>query len=185
MSFFENYFTKSTIKNIATLSMVKWYNKVEEARFDTFNVIVATFYEHYDNVLNFWLRNSLQKLVISLFSCCFISGNQELIKQLSDDDQRQSYRNFLYYWWVRQVFECWTDKNLYLSSHNSNGKHRRNRKERLSESEIMTMLVCYHFDTYCNLKEYYQNCISDWYKHKFPVDVSYSCFVEIMSRCIL
>ena len=97
MSFFENYFTKSTIKNTATLSMVKWYNKVEEAGFDTFNVIVATFYEHYDNVLNFWLRNSLQKLVISLFFCCFISGNQELIKQLSDDYQRQSYRNFLYY----------------------------------------------------------------------------------------
>ena len=36
-------------------------------------------------------------------------------------------------------------KNLRLPSHNSDGKRYRNRKGRLSESEIMTILVCYHF----------------------------------------
>ena len=46
-------------------------------------------------------------------------------------------------------------KNLRLPSHNSDGKRYRNRKGRLSESEIMTILVCYHFGTYCNFKEYY------------------------------
>ena len=30
--------------------MAKWYNKVEEAWFDSFNVIAATFYEHYDDI---------------------------------------------------------------------------------------------------------------------------------------
>ena len=34
-------------------------------------------------------------------------------------------------------------KNLCLPSYNSNGKRFRNRKGRLSESEIMTILVCY------------------------------------------
>ena len=34
--------------------MAKWYNKVEEAGVDSFNVIAATFYEHYDDILNFY-----------------------------------------------------------------------------------------------------------------------------------
>ena len=34
--------------------MAKWYNKVEEAKFHSFNVIAATFYEHYDDILNFY-----------------------------------------------------------------------------------------------------------------------------------
>ena len=38
-------FSKNTIKDAARLSMSKWYNKVEEAGFHSFNVIAATFYE--------------------------------------------------------------------------------------------------------------------------------------------
>mgnify|MGYP001653546312 FL=1 len=47
-------FAKNTIKNAARLSMAKWYYKVEEAGFDSFNIIAATFYEHYDDILNFY-----------------------------------------------------------------------------------------------------------------------------------
>ena len=47
-------FAKNTIKDAARLSMAKWYNKVEEAGFHSFNVIAATFYEHYDDILNFY-----------------------------------------------------------------------------------------------------------------------------------
>lgn len=36
------------------LSMARWHNKVEEAGFHSFNVIAATFYEHYDEILNFY-----------------------------------------------------------------------------------------------------------------------------------
>ena len=39
-------------------------------------------------------------------------------------------------------------KNLSLPAHNGNGKRYRNRKGKLSESEIMTILICYHFGTY-------------------------------------
>ena len=47
-------FAKNTIKDAARLSMARWYNKVEEAGFHSFNVIAATFYEHYDDILNFY-----------------------------------------------------------------------------------------------------------------------------------
>ena len=76
-------------------------------------------------------------------------------------------------------------KNLCLPSYNSNGKRCRNRKGRLSESEIMTILVCYHFGTYRNFKEYYQNCIRGWLRHEFPAAVSYNRFVELMPRVFL
>ena len=49
---------KNTIKDAARLSMAKWYNKVEEAGFHAFNVIAATFYEHYDDILNFYNKRS-------------------------------------------------------------------------------------------------------------------------------
>ena len=51
-------FAKNTIKDAARLSMARWYNKVEEAGFHSFNVIAATFYEHYDEILNFYNNRS-------------------------------------------------------------------------------------------------------------------------------
>lgn len=47
-------FSKNTIKVAARLSMARWYNKVEEAGLHQFNVTAATFYEHYDEILNFY-----------------------------------------------------------------------------------------------------------------------------------
>ena len=51
-------FAKNTVKDAARLSMAKWYNKVEEAGFKSFNVIAATFYEHYEEILNFYNNRS-------------------------------------------------------------------------------------------------------------------------------
>ena len=73
-------------------------------------------------------------------------------------------------------------KNFCLPSYNSYGKHFRNRKGRLSESETTTILVCYHFGTYRNFKEYYQNCIHGRLRYDFPAAVSYNRFVELMPR---
>ena len=58
-------FSKNTIKDAARLSMAKWYNKVEEAGFHSFNVIAATFYEHYDEILNFYNNRSSNALAES------------------------------------------------------------------------------------------------------------------------
>lgn len=51
-------FSKNTIKDAARLSMAKWYNNVEKAGFHSFNVIAATFYEHYDDILNFYVNRA-------------------------------------------------------------------------------------------------------------------------------
>lgn len=51
-------FTKNTIKDAARLSMARWYDKVEKAGFRSFNVIAATFYEHYEDILNFYDNRS-------------------------------------------------------------------------------------------------------------------------------
>lgn len=51
-------FAKNTFKNVARVSLAKWYNQVEEAGFHSFNVIAATFYEHYEDILNFYNKRS-------------------------------------------------------------------------------------------------------------------------------
>lgn len=73
-------------------------------------------------------------------------------------------------------------KNCKLPSSTSSGKHFRNRKGKMSDSEIMTVMVCYHFGTYRNFKEYYINCILGALRREFPDAVSYNRFVELMPR---
>ena len=51
-------FSKNSIKDAARLAMARWYNQVEEAGFHSFNVIAATFYEHYEDILNFYVNRS-------------------------------------------------------------------------------------------------------------------------------
>ena len=51
-------FSKNTIKDAARLSLAKWYNQVNEADFKSFNTIAATVYEHYDEILNFFINRS-------------------------------------------------------------------------------------------------------------------------------
>ena len=58
-------FSRNTIKDAARLSMARWYNKVEEAGLHSFNVIAATFYEHYDEILNFYNNRSSNALAES------------------------------------------------------------------------------------------------------------------------
>lgn len=69
-------FSQNTVKDAARLSMAKWYNKVEEAGFNSFNVIAATFHEHYDEILNFYNNRSSNAMAesfnakIKLFRAC-------------------------------------------------------------------------------------------------------------------
>lgn len=51
-------FSKNTIKDAARLSMARWYNRVDTAGLKPFNIIAATFYEHYDEILNFYNNRS-------------------------------------------------------------------------------------------------------------------------------
>ena len=73
-------------------------------------------------------------------------------------------------------------KSLRLPSVGKDGIRHRNRAGRMSESEIMTVLVCYHFDTYRTFKDYYPNCIKGCLKDCFPNAVSYNRFIGLMPR---
>lgn len=75
-------------------------------------------------------------------------------------------------------------KNLSVSLPNG-GKKPRNRKGRMSESEIMTILVCFHFSSYKDFKHYYLCCVRGMLRSYFPCSVSYNRFVELMPRVFL
>jgi transposase len=51
-------FSKNSIKDAARLSLARWYNQVAESGFKSFNTIAATIYEHYDEILNFFINRS-------------------------------------------------------------------------------------------------------------------------------
>lgn len=72
-------------------------------------------------------------------------------------------------------------QNIQIGS-SPDGIRRRNRKGKLSESEIMTILVCYHFGTFANFKHYYIIFIRGALRREFPDAVSYNRFVELMPR---
>ena len=51
-------FNKRSTKDSARLNLARWYNRVAEAGFKSFNTIAATFYEHSDEILNFFDNRS-------------------------------------------------------------------------------------------------------------------------------
>lgn len=76
-------------------------------------------------------------------------------------------------------FESELKKNLLPVT---DGKQHRNRKASLSDSEIMTILLLFHFGTYRNFKHYYIYYIREHMKRDFPNAVSYNRFIELEQR---
>lgn len=62
---------------------------------------------------------------------------------------------------------------------------KRNRKFTMSESEIMTILILFHFGAFRNLKSFYVFYVQKHMQADFPVTVSYNRFVELQRKvCI-
>ena len=51
-------FNRHSTKDSARLNLARWYNRVAESGFKSFNTIAATFYEHSDEILNFFDNRS-------------------------------------------------------------------------------------------------------------------------------
>lgn len=51
-------FNKRSTKDCVRLNLARWYNRVAESGFKSFNTIAATFYEHSDEILNFYDNRS-------------------------------------------------------------------------------------------------------------------------------
>lgn len=60
--------------------------------------------------------------------------------------------------------------------------NRRRRPASMSDSEITTILLYFHFGTFRNFKHYYLFFIKGTLKSYFPTAVSYNRFVELESR---
>lgn len=60
-------------------------------------------------------------------------------------------------------------------------KHRR-RKGLMSDAEIMTILICFHFNTFRNFKHYYLFYVQKHMRHLIPDQLSYNRFVEVESK---
>lgn len=51
-------FNRRSTKDSARLNLARWYNRVADSGFKSFNTIAATFYEHSDEILNFYDNRS-------------------------------------------------------------------------------------------------------------------------------
>lgn len=61
-----------------------------------------------------------------------------------------------------------------------NPKRKRKKDCQMSLSEVMTILVMFHYSHYRTFKDFYLNCILLRHKREFPKTVSYNRFVELM-----
>ncbi|WP_329902957.1 IS982 family transposase [Porphyromonas pogonae] len=61
-------------------------------------------------------------------------------------------------------------------------KKRRNRKFRMSDAEIMTILILFHHSRYRDFKSFYLQYITQQCHSDFPSLVSYNRFVELQSK---
>jgi hypothetical protein len=64
-------------------------------------------------------------------------------------------------------------------------KKLRNRKFKLSDSEVITIMIMFHFMNYRDLKHFYINYVQKHLKSEFPETVSYNRFVELQRKAFL
>lgn len=64
----------------------------------------------------------------------------------------------------------------------TSGKRHRNRPGRMSDSEIMTILVLFHTSHFRDLKSFYLGYISQHMRREFPHVISYNRFVERQAK---
>ena len=62
------------------------------------------------------------------------------------------------------------------------GQPKRNRKASLSDSEIIAILILFHFGSFTNFKHYYNHYVKEHLSDCFPTLVSYNRFIELESR---
>ena len=64
-------------------------------------------------------------------------------------------------------------------------RKRRNRSSKLSNSEVITILVAFHLGQFKNIKHFYINYIQKHLTSEFPETVSYNRFVELQQQALL
>jgi len=62
---------------------------------------------------------------------------------------------------------------------------KRNRKSRMSDSEVIAIMVLFHLKGYRSLKHFYINHVKEHMRSDFPETVSYNRFVELQKKVVL
>lgn len=75
-----------------------------------------------------------------------------------------------------------TFEGVRLSPNSS--KKSRNKPCKLSDSEVITILIAFHLGGYRNLKHFYTNYVQKVLKSEFPQTVSYNRFVELQGKAL-
>ncbi|WP_434340610.1 IS982 family transposase [Motilimonas cestriensis] len=65
------------------------------------------------------------------------------------------------------------------------GDRKRNRKGRMSESEIMTIIIAFHMSHQRDFKNFYLGIIHRYHKNEFPTLLSYTRFLEVMPSVLV
>lgn len=68
---------------------------------------------------------------------------------------------------------------------NKDGKKLRNRKFKMSDSEVITILIMFHLMRYRDFKHFYINHVQKHLTAEFPVTVTYNRFVELQRKAFL
>ena len=83
---------------------------------------------------------------------------------------------------IDEFCKCFEAENAGKMLAGEDGVKRRRRKASMADSEIMTILLYFHFGSFRNFKHYYMLFIKGTLKSYFPTAVSYNRFVELESR---
>ena len=67
----------------------------------------------------------------------------------------------------------------------ADGSRKRQRQSRMTTSEIMTIIICFHTSHYRDFKNYYLGYISRFYKNSYPDLLSYTRFLEVMPKALV
>lgn len=64
-------------------------------------------------------------------------------------------------------------------------KKRRNRSFKLSDSEVITIMILFHAGQFRNIKHFYINYVMAHLQKEFPQTVSYNRFVELQQKAVM
>lgn len=72
----------------------------------------------------------------------------------------------------------------HIITEDSSKKHR-NRKFKMSDSEVITILIIFHLGQFRNLKHFYINYVQKHMQSDFPETVSYNRFTELQQKVLM
>ena len=127
----------------------------------------------------FGIRIVHKKLVVSQIFCTFIGDLQQVTNIF---DMTTDYKVTELFCIIDEFCKHFDAENAGNLLEDNSGTKRRRRQASLSDSEIMTILLYFHFGTFRNFKHYYLFFIKGTMKSYFPKAVSYNRFVELESR---